>query len=782
MNTHVIGLDFGRHTLKVVRLERRWRGTLLTHAETLVLPPGDADRTMIAQRWLESLPWVDGACVAAIPGRLVIVKEFDLEPDDPRSVRQAASVEAQRLTQMAGAEFLHDVMELSPSHDVRRSLLFMARESDITSIVGPVNQTEMELLDVIPSSVALFRAMRLAQPLETGMAVGIDIGLRSTDVVVGVGDRLQLVRTFDLGVESFVEAFAQDSKISSAKAEELLNEQKLIGGGDRPHGAGAVDSGGATVARPGYESMDGVVRAWIAELDHTLAWYRDRFPDTASNPDRIWLAGGGASLLGLHELIGQLVHAPVSLLICGVKHGSVERPERYAVAIGLAQEGLADHSLISLAPPNATLNRRWRRERWRWFAILLLVVSSMALVWLRDTRASQFKQEMIERQKRMAETAAALRDDLSAERNANARIFNRLKRVGDVTGNRRMILRMIGALSDTKSETDWITSFEALTAPTSGVARLAGGMPATTNETSRFVDFVIRGYTPDGSFQSVRAMIHRLQQDSRVKSVDLDSAVLQGEPWNNKPDDLVVSPFALRMIPADPATEQYSENAISESMLRTDNEADLRFMLQGEHERGRALGNGWSHVRQAMATFRNRRDVFNLPAEENVALIDFRVALLETRSRLLNQARQRGVILPADFGLADVARDDKSVRQSLYELATLRVLAGVALDGGVSGIENIETLPPVTHADDREVFMEEYPLKIRVKCRFSVFVGLLDELGSQSHGMIIKALRVERRMVEEPDMVEAEIVVASLVFPDAPVLSAQARKGGNHDV
>ena len=722
--------------------------------------------------------------MTAIPGRLVIVKEFDLPPDDPRSMEQAASLEAHHLSQMAGAGFLHGVLELPASEQARQGLLFMARDTDVADMIALVSRMDFDLIDVVPSPVALFRAIRVAHPAEAGTVVGIDVGARSTDVVIGVGAGIRLVRTFDLGVEAFIEALAQDRQISPAHAKELLDAQNLIGfsgGSDCRNQAIPRDSVELSDLRSGCVGLDGAIHAWVAEIEHTLALYRDRFPDAMSKPDRIWLAGGGACLAGLPEIVERCGGAPCSPLDC-FGTGAGDHPERYAVAVGLAYEGLADRSLISLAPPFAHLNRRWRKERWFWAATLLLLLATIGLVVGRTMRATHYECKVKEYQRREMEATTVIRAELKAEHAANERVLNRLKVVYGVAGNRGAALRMIGALGDAKSDGDWITSFEAVPSPTNSFARPEKPIAASGTGLSQFAGFVVCGYTPDGSFHSVRAMIRRLQQDPRIKAVDLGDEPLQGKLLGMKPQDLQAVPFVLRMTPTEWGPDPFLDGLTRRDTSSPDGVQALQAAVQDEARWGREFGQEWNALRQTMATFKNSRDVFNLPAKENVALIDFRVALLETRSRLMAQARQRGMVLPPDFGLDDVARDDKSVRQSLYELATLRVLAGVALDGGVSGIESIESLPTVAHSDDHELFMEEYPLKVRFKCRFPVMLGLLEELGNSTHGMVVKALRVECRSLEESGMVEAEIVVAALVFPDASDMTIQARKEAFHDV
>jgi hypothetical protein len=756
MAAHVIGLDIGRHAIKVVRVERRWGSVAVTRADALRVPRGGGDWGMIARRWLDGLPWAKGPCVVTLPGGSVILKTLTLAPGDPRTVRQAATLETEALNRMAGEAFMSDVLELpvQPESGARRGLLFVARPEALSVVVEPATRLGFDLIEVIPAPVALHRTLRHALPDFPGLLVGIDVGERATGVVISAGAEIRLVRTFELGVSSFAEAVAQSRDMTTAHAEELLSD-------------GAVN---ISPEGDGDEPIREAVSAWRGEFELTLDLFKDRFPADAGLPRKVFLSGGGAPIAGLRELVAAVTGAEPALIpVPGLAAGSAAEAALYGGAAGAALTGMDDRAQVSLAPPAVRQRRTWRRERWAWVAALLLTVLALGVVGLRMARAAHFALQRFEWAYEAAARAARLQSDLRILREENARTLAMVRKGYDLAGNRGLGLRVIGALGDAKNPNDWIIALESRVPATNPV--VARGTTPPTGETgavARVPGFLAHGYTPDASFQSAKAMIRKLQQDPRIQAVELMDETPPGQTgtpasvWSA----LNASPFTLHISPAGIGTNACLETPPELSGATATAEADLKALLRLERAWGRTLRAGWADLRRRLATFKDSRDVFNLPAEEDVALIDFRVALMETRSRLLAQARQRGMVLPSDLGLGDVARADKSVRQSLYELATIRVLSNVALDGGVSGIDHIEPLPPVSHGQGKEPFMEEYPLRVTFKCRFPVLTGLLDEFGNPRHFMAVKNLRVERVSLEDADMVSATLEVAALVFPE----------------
>lgn len=754
MPAHVIGLDIGRHAVKVVRAERRWGALSVTHADALRVPRGGGDVVMIARRWLDGLPWAKGPCVVTLPGGSVILKTLTLASGDPRTLRQAAALETDALTRMAGESFMHDVLEfpLQPGSDARRGLLFVARTEALSAVVEPATRLGFDLIDVVPAPVALHRTLRHSLPDFDGILVGVDVGERATGVVVSAGAGIRLVRTFELGVSSFAEAVAQARDMTPAHAEELLIDGavkiSLDGGGDEPAQEAAA--------------------AWRGELELTLDLFRDRFPAEAGLPRKVFLSGGGASLAGLRELVADVAGAEPALTPVPGLAGAAADSARYGVAAGAALAGMDDKAPVSLAPPAVRQRRAWYRDRRVWAVALLLAVLALGVLALRTARAAHLEQRRAEGVREASARVDRLQADLQALREENARTLAMVRKGYDLAGNRGLGLRVIGALGDAKNPNDWITSLESLVPATNPAARGVTPPAGETGGASRVSGFLARGYTPDASFHSAKAMIRKLQQDARIRTVELMDETAPGQPGSPGPawSALNASPFTLRIVPAAMGTNASLEASSAPSGTGAATEAELSALIRMERAWGHTLREGWADIRRRLATFKDSRDVFNLPAEEDVALIDFRVALMETRSRLLAQARQRSMVLPSDLGLGDVARADKSVRQSLYELATIRVLAGVALEGGVSGIDHIEPLPPVSHGPGKDPFMEEYPLRVTFKCRFPVLISLLDEFGNPRHCMAVKHLRVERSSPEDKDMVSATLEVAALVFPE----------------
>ena len=751
-----IGLDLGRDAVKLVRAERRWGGKLQIVAGSLRLPRAGGDTAPIVRRWLESLRLLHEPCVLGVTGRPVLMKMIEVPPGDPRSVEQAAALEIAKFRELTSEDFVSGLTLLPRHGGHRRGLLVAIRSDALAPTMALPTAIGLNVVDIVPIPIAVYNAMERFEFQPEEPTLCMDIGWKSTEIAIGDRHGVRFVRHTDFGSSQFSEALSEVRRIPIAQAEEQL----LAGAWNEPH----IDDAIRLALTVALEPL-------AAEIDASLAAYRERFSETADNPVAIVLSGGGALLPGLPERLAERFHFPVRTADhLPLDGGHKDRP-LFAVATGLALAAVARVRCgISLTP--AAIRFRQARERARryWLAAGITLLMALGVAWLGYHRAYQRDAVRQDQDRAVADRIESLRRKIERVSHTNEQIEAKLTAVYSLAMNRTVLLDVVQALASAKAPADWVTGLADTAVPTNlpSRGRRIATRPPTEIPARPFRCFQVHGFTPDPSFYSVRAMINAMQDRERIEAADL---VAEPQPDPNDPSvrlwkPLGGIPFSMlvqareRPVPgvtiAPPAIDPACRD-----------EAVWEQWLNVERERRHELLTEWQRVRSAFSTFESKNDVFDLPDEEQVGLIDFRVALMETRKRLREESRRTGTGLPSDFGLREVANQDRNVKELLYQLAAIRKLAAIAVDLHVSEIGRIEPQPPVTHAlPGCPAYLEEYPIRITMTCRYLELMRLIEELGMEKHFVVLKEIRSARTSVEDQDLLNTTVVVAALLFPE----------------
>ncbi len=147
-------------------------------------------------------------------------------------------------------------------------------------VEGRLDMLESIGLNVIafePDNLAIARAL-LAPDVATPQMV-IDIGQKSTDLVVTLQDAPRLTRAIPTGVDSIVRAAAQNLNIDDKQAEQFVFKFGL--GKDKLEGQI-------------YQAIIGTVDLLTSEIDKSIKFFQARY--TTMKVDRIVVTGGASTL------------------------------------------------------------------------------------------------------------------------------------------------------------------------------------------------------------------------------------------------------------------------------------------------------------------------------------------------------------------------------------------------------------------------------------------------------------------------------------------------------
>lgn len=346
-----IGLDIGRDRAKLLQLEVD--GATLSAVAAKHFEYGEksaaedpwqriAVAARVASQSLKAWGFKGKSVVPAIPREMICVKNIRIPSMPPAQLEPAIYEEARRLLPFDADQSVVQWItagEVRQGADACQELILMAVPKEtLDSFIEPFHRAGLivESLDAEPC--ALFRSVerfvRRKQD-EHEVHVLIDIGARSTQVVIGKGRDISFMKIIDIGSQAFNEAVARKLAISSEEASGL---RKRIHE-DNPSGENAAHD---PVRQAINDAIRGEIERLTREVGLCLRYQSVTF--RGYRPSRARLLGGeGAdpmvlSIFGSSLSIPVETARPLSSVDCS-RISPLWRAENsgaWAVALGLA--------------------------------------------------------------------------------------------------------------------------------------------------------------------------------------------------------------------------------------------------------------------------------------------------------------------------------------------------------------------------------------------------------------------------------------------------------------
>ncbi len=135
-------------------------------------------------------------------------------------------------------------------------------------------------------------------------------------------------------------------------------------------------------------------------------------------------------------------------------------------------------------------------------------------------------------------------------------------------------------------------------------------------------------------------------------------------------------------------------------------------------ERNVLLQREWEQLRVLTDTFQGKSPLTDVLSVDEEDRIDFKIALFNARDRLQMLADDKGASLPSDLGVQEEISTSEDADSRLWHLATAMVLAERLMDLGITDVQQLEALAPVTHAllEQENAVAEEYPVLVTFRC------------------------------------------------------------------
>jgi len=472
-----------------------------------------------------------------IPGQQTMFQPFVLPPGDPRTEEQAASMEVVKFNEMASETMLYDLhpFELSPGE--RRLLVAMARPTVVDQLLGMAGGLGVNVVDVVPSPVALFSALETACEPHEEPVIYANVGHATTELAVGSSAGLVFARSFSSGGRMFTEALARAGDLAYSRAEELKITEGFVPYPDSSTGAGEkrLSLKSASAQSPLAQTTD----LWLSEFQSCLSVYKSLFAEQRMQPKRIVLTGGASQLRGFREYIEQ--KAQLQTVHAEQVPGS-RKPEdatTYAVAIGLALSKLgAGPVSISLLPPSLREELELRRQKPYWIAAAVaggLILAVSLVGGCRDLR--RVKAEL-GAQRASLRRRQELVQQIEAVKAGTDQIRRMARPVRGLLHAAPLLRDLVTLVAETKDEDDQITMVcdadtyfktNPLAPPDeeeirSGRRRRDPSLNRDNLATNPVCErVIIEGFTKQSNLSTVKGLIASIKEADYVESADLVS-------------------------------------------------------------------------------------------------------------------------------------------------------------------------------------------------------------------------------------------------------------------
>lgn len=335
------GLDIGTSGIRAVQLADHGKTKVLQRYVTvpidskIALSDSKADQQKLAQKISETIAHsgITAKNVAVgIPSQRVFTTVVDIERLSPDELERTIKYQADALipTPLNESKIDWSVIGDSPKDANKVEVLLSSVPNEFAE--GRLDLLESIGLNVIafePDNLALIRA--ILHPDDKAPKMVLDIGSKSTDLVIVMNGAPRLTRSIPTGSEAIIRAAIQNLNIDEKQAQEFvfkfgLSEQKLEG--------------------QVYHAIIGTVDLLTTDIGKSIKFFEARYPNVKI--ERIIMTGGASSLpeFPLHIANKFAVEVEIGNAWTNVQYDQAKQNElmavsnHFGVAVGLAERNV----------------------------------------------------------------------------------------------------------------------------------------------------------------------------------------------------------------------------------------------------------------------------------------------------------------------------------------------------------------------------------------------------------------------------------------------------------
>jgi type IV pilus assembly protein PilM len=347
MATRIVGVDIGSEAIRAVEIEGAGTTTpVVTRYREFALPEGAVESgevvevntvaTLLRQLW-QSAGFKSKRVVLGMGNTRVLVRDLTVPRAGPRQLRDALPFQVQDLLTVPVAEALLDFYPVSEGEEdgipVLNGLLIAANKEAVNTNVRAVR-----LAGLIPVGVDLipFALVRLhAASIGKNTVAIVDVGARTTTIVVAVAGVPQFVRIVPTGGHDLTRTLAERMGVLPEQAESVKRSVGLVTDVAHP------DDSAAVIA------IHSFTRELLDAIRNTLRYFANSHVDLPLH--HVIVSGGGAQLNGFFDALREVTGVPVVAaepfsgmqMAKTFRQDSHDRPAAMSVALGLTLGSVA---------------------------------------------------------------------------------------------------------------------------------------------------------------------------------------------------------------------------------------------------------------------------------------------------------------------------------------------------------------------------------------------------------------------------------------------------------
>ncbi len=283
------GLDIGTTAVRLVQL--RGNGPLKNLVKYGYMPldskismsDSKADQQKLAQTISDLISEArisTNNVAVGLSSQRVFTTVVDVERLSPADLAKSIHYQADSLipTPLASSKLDWALLGDSPKDKTKVELLLSSVSNDFVEVrLDLLESIGLNVIAFEPDNLALARALIASEATVPQMV--LDIGNKSTDLVIAMNGAARLTRAIPTGSEAIIRSAMQNLSIDAAQAEQFvfkfgLSKDKLEG--------------------QIYQAIIGTVDILVNEIDKSIKFFRARYGDT--NLDRIIVTGGASSM------------------------------------------------------------------------------------------------------------------------------------------------------------------------------------------------------------------------------------------------------------------------------------------------------------------------------------------------------------------------------------------------------------------------------------------------------------------------------------------------------
>lgn len=415
----VTGIDLGEHAVRVVGLDGSYRKTRLTGHQVVALAAGadGAERgAAIAQAVRTAIDegGLDGDLRLGYPSREAVLRHLEVPFSGHDAIRRVIKGEIEgEIHSHAVDDMVVDFHEVGKGAEGTKVLVAAVPKAPLRGLLDTLEGSGIEPEHVDLDLMALYRVADWCGafaggdvPAAAGGAGGaaaapitvvLDLGARSTRVLLVEGDNLVDMRTLRLGAAGIDEDVARKHAMPVALAREAVtavNGSRADWRGEVPTALPAPVGDEAAPASPEppravtvtLQQVEAAQTTFLQRLSRELV----RFLAATGRADRIrgvWITGGASRIAGMHEMLAAVFGTEIHELDVLARLQHDLSPEEataigptLAISIGLALAALGGPDGFELRQENLAFTRGFDRVKFP-LAITCMVALFALLVF-----------------------------------------------------------------------------------------------------------------------------------------------------------------------------------------------------------------------------------------------------------------------------------------------------------------------------------------------------------------------------------------------------------------